>query len=265
MRKLCYITLFVLLTLTGCQWQMRTSDEQRQPEGVVFDRFDQVESVYLTMADYSALHQMRTDYPLQTRTLIENVLQLGPVDDPNINNRLLLFFQDSTLQTIIADVAQQYANTDGLQRDLTKAFSRLSDMLPDMQVPHIYTQVGSLDQSIVVSDSLLGISLDKYLGADYPAYLHYGYSEQQRMMMTRDYIVPDCLGFYLLSLYPMPEETDTVTAMRHFHMSKIQCVVNQAMGRHVFSNETIAQLDKFLAEHPHYSTDLFLRLDSIPH
>jgi hypothetical protein len=51
-------------------------------------------------------------------------------------------------------------------------------MLPGIVVPRIYTQIGSLDQSIVVDDSILGISLDKYLGADHPVYLRYGYTEQ---------------------------------------------------------------------------------------
>ena len=259
-----YLFMFVLLmTLIGCQLQMRPSDEQSQQDGVVLDRYDQVESLYLTMGDFAALHDMRTEYPLQTRTLIENVLQLGPVDDPDINNRLLRFFQDSTLRAIIDDVAEQYANTDDLQHQLTDAFRRLSMMLPGMKMPEFYTQIGSLDQSIVVSDTLVGISLDKYLGKDYPAYLRYGYTEQQRSMMTREYIVPDCLGFYLLSLYPLAEE-DTIPAAHFWHVSKIQALVNHLMNHHFFVNDSIVRLEKFLAAHPRFSTDQFLRLDSLP-
>ena len=263
-RKFYLFMFLLMMALIGCQLQMRPSEEQLQQDGVVLDRYDRVESLYLTLADFAALHQMRTDYPQQTRTLIEHVLQLGPVDDPDINNRLLLFFQDSTLQAIIDDVARKYDNTDALQKQLTDAFRRLATMLPGMKIPSFYTQIGSLDQSIVVSDSLVGISLDKYLGADYPAYLRYGYTSQQRSMMTREYIVPDCLGFYLLSLYPLPAEADTLFAARHFHMMKIQTVVNKAINRHVFSNDSIASLEKFLAAHPNFSTDEFLHLDSLP-
>ena len=243
---------------------MRPNDEQRQKEETVLDRYDRVESMYLTLADFAALHEMRTEYPLQTRTLIENVLQLGLVDDPDINNRLLLFFQDSTLQAIIDDVGRQYDNTDLLEKQLTDAFRRLATKLPGMKMPHFYTQIGSLDQSIVVSDTLVGISLDKYLGEDYPAYLRYGYSPQQRRMMTREYIVPDCLGFYLVSLFPIPEEDDTLFTARRWHMTKIQCVVNQTMNRRVFTNDSILLLEKFIALHPDFSTEQFLRLDSLP-
>ena len=105
MRKLCLFYLFALAALLGCQWQMSPSQEQHEnPAGVVIDRFDRVESLYLTMADYAALRQMKTDYPLQTRNLVENVLQLGKANDPQIDSQLLTFFQDTTLQTIINDV-----------------------------------------------------------------------------------------------------------------------------------------------------------------
>ena len=137
-------------------------------------------------------------------------------------------------------------------------------MLPGMKIPHLYTQISSLDQSIVVSDTLVGISLDKYLGEDYPAYLRYGYTPQQRSMMTREYIVPDCLGFYLVSLYPLPEEEDTLLTARRWHMTKIQTVVNQVMNRRVFTNDSILQLEKFLAAHPDFPTEQFLLLDSLP-
>ena len=260
-----YIFMFLLMmALIGCQLQIRPSDELQKQEDAVLDRYDRVESLYLTMADFAALRQMRTEYPLQTRTLIEHVLQLGPVNDPDINNRLLLYFQDSTLQAIINDVAHQYENTDVLEKQLADAFHRLAAMLPGLKIPHFYTQIGSLDQSIVVSDTLVGISLDKYLGEDYPAYLRYGYTPQQRRMMTSEYIVPDCLGFYLISLYPLPEEEDTLFETRRWYMAKIQTVVNKVMDRHVFTNDSILQLEKFLAAHPNFPTEQFLRLDSLP-
>lgn len=264
MRKYYIISLFVLMACLGCQWQMQPSAEAKKTDEVVIDRFDQVEISYLTMADYAALHQMRTDYPVQTRTLIENLLCLGPVNDPEINNTLLVYFQDSILQVLIKDVEQQYASLDDVNHKLTEAFRRLSKMLPDIEIPKIYAQIGSLDQSIVVADSMLGVSLDKYLGADYSVYLRYGYSEQQRRTMTRDYIVPDCLGFYLLSLYPLPEAADTLIEQRRWHMMKIQYVVNQAMGRPVFSNDTITLIEKFTKAHPKLTTDELLLLDSLP-
>lgn len=266
MRKFYFISFFLLMTCLGCQWQLRPADGEKKADGVVVERFDRVEEVYLTLGDYAALHQMKTDFPLQTRTLVEDVLQLGHVNDPDVDSRLLVYFRDTTLQTIIGDVNRHYASLDDVNRQLTVAFRRLQQLLPQVQVPQVYAQIGSLDQSIVVADGMLGISLDKYLGADYPAYLRYGYSEQQRRMMTREYIVPDCLSFYLLSLYPILVEGDgQQQAQQHrWHMRKIQTVVNQVLNRRVFTDDTISRLQRYRKAHPQLSVDAFLQLDSIP-
>ena len=83
MRKIYVLFLIVMLTCIGCQWQLNSSDESEIE--VLVERYDLIESLYLTTGDYSALQQMSTDYPQQTRTLIEDVLKIGRVDDPEIN------------------------------------------------------------------------------------------------------------------------------------------------------------------------------------
>ena len=185
MRKVYYLLLAVLLGCISCEWQLKSFDEEDVT--VVVDRYDRVQSLYLTTGDFSALQQMNTVYPQQTRTLIEDVLQIGKVDDLQINTKFLRFYQDSTLQTLISESEQQYANMDDINQQLTEAFGYLKDQLPNIDVPNVYAQIGSLDQSIIVGNGAIGICLDKYLGEDYPLYHRedYGYSAEQRQMMTR--------------------------------------------------------------------------------
>ena len=175
MRKVYYLLLAVLLGCISCEWQLKSFDDQDVT--VVVDRYDRVQSLYLTTGDFSALQQMNTVYPQQTRTLIEDVLRIGKVNDQQINTIFLRFYQDSTLQTLISDSEQQYANMDDINQQLTEAFSYLKDQIPSLEVPDVYAQIGSLDQSVIVGNSAIGICLDKYLGEDYPLYHRedYGY------------------------------------------------------------------------------------------
>ena len=245
-----YIILFVLMLVCfGCEWHLRPSENDLE-KAVSVQRYDRMEALYLTTGDVAALHQMNTDYPQQTRTLIEDMLQLGHVNDSDINTRFLLFFQDTTLQELIADVKHQYADMSDIDEQLSSAFSKISEMLPDLPLPMIYAQIGSLDQSIVVSDGALGISLDKYLGSDYHIYKKYGYSDRQRLSMTRSFIVPDCLGFYLLSLYPFHSSWENSREMRDMHMGRIQHVVNCAMGRKFFKNEFVNNAEQQMSHTP---------------
>jgi hypothetical protein len=250
LRKRYLFVLFVLAACVGCQWHLRPSEEEDEERVVEVERFDRIERLYLTTGDFAALQQMKTLYPSETRTLIEDMLQLGRVDEADINTRFLHFFQDSTLQALMQGVDEQYGDVSDLNSELTEAFTRLVTLIPELEIPRIYTQIGSLDQSVVVGDSLVGISLDKYLGADYPIYQRYGYTEEQRAMMTRQYIVPDCLGFYLLRHFPMPAEAADSVGLRHEHMAKIQYVVNRAMGRRVFRHDGVVYVEYYMKNHP---------------
>lgn len=259
MRKVYYLLLAVLLGCISCEWQLKSFDEEDVT--VVVDRYDRVQSLYLTTGDFSALQQMNTVYPQQTRTLIEDVLQIGKVDDLQINTKFLRFYQDSTLQTLISESEQQYANMDDINQQLTEAFGYLKDQLPNINVPNVYAQIGSLDQSIIVGNGAIGICLDKYLGEDYPLYHRedYGYSAEQRQMMTRRYIVPDCVGFFLLSLYPMPMDRPLSQQERDTHIGKIQWVVNQAMGEQVFSSVYVNKVADYMKVNKNVSIDQLLR------
>jgi len=253
-----YLLLFLLmLACIGCEWHLRSSSDETSSDELAIDRYDQLEQRYLTTGDFAALQQMNTEYPTETRMLIENVLQLGPATDPQMKSKLLLFFQDSTLQLLVKDVEREYADLSDIESQLSMSFNQLQQLLPDIVLPHVYTQITSLDQSIVAGEGFLGISLDKYLGKDYPLYLKYGYSERQRSMMTRSFIVPDCLGFYLLSLYPL-DEGDTTIVARDNHMGKIQYVVNRVMGKHIFENDPVRRVERYLAVNKNVSIQQLL-------
>lgn len=259
MRKVYAILATAMLICIGCEWHFTTSDGDSEKAFVV-ERYDRIESLYLTTGDFAALQQMNIGYPQQTRMLIEDVLRIGKVDDPEINSKFLNFYQDTTLQSLILSVGQQFANIDDINKDLQASFERLQTMLPGLELPKVYAQIGSLDQSIIVGNGLLGISLDKYLGQDFPLYLRkdYGYTERQRRMMTRQYIVPDCIGFYLLSHYPMPHDHKMSQVDRDLHIGKIQWVVNQAMDKKVFNTVFTRTVERYMKKHPQVTVEQLL-------
>lgn len=261
MRK-TYLILFVaMLGCIGCEWQLKTDDSETD---VVVERYDRIQSLYLTTNDFSALQDMNITYPEQTRTLIEDILCIGKVDDPQINTKFFRFYQDSTLQVLINEAEQQYANMDDINEEMTQAFKFLKKEMPNIEIPKVYAQIGSLDQSVIVGNGMIGICLDKYLGVEYELYMkpEYGYSLDQRRMMQRQYIVPDCVGFYLLSLYPMPFDRPLSQAERDIHMGRIQWVVNKAIGREVFRSIYIEKVNQYMKHNKNVGIELLLSATS---
>ncbi|MBR1683265.1 MAG: gliding motility protein GldB [Bacteroidaceae bacterium] len=199
------LTLFILLLMLCAigigswfltPWESWGKGGDAKGKEVVIDRYDRVLDEYVSLNSYTALGRMNTQYPMETKLLIEDVLKLGVVNEPDVEQRLRYYYLDSTVQVLLDEVHRQYADMSDIEADFNRAFEELRKQDPDFRTPHVYTQISCLNQSIVVGDTLIGISLDKYLGADFPLYAEY-YSPEQRTQMTRDAIVRDAINAYL--------------------------------------------------------------------
>lgn len=241
MQKYYLLILSVIMICSGCEYKLRPNDDDA-PRRIEIKRYDRLQSQYLTTGDFAALQQMNTEFPIETRTLIEDILHIGEVNDPEISKTLLKYYQDSTLQVLISDVEAEYANIDDLNAGLEEAFVKLKTYIPDINVPVFYAQIGDLEHSIIIGDGIVGISLDKYMGENYSIYRRF-YTQSQRETMTRSYIVPDCLCFYLLSLYPLDNFEGRPQVERDLHFGKIMWVVNAIMGNRVFNTAYVESIN----------------------
>ena len=187
---LCAIGVWSWLERPWEGWQGRPAPAMR------IERFDRILDEYVSLGSNTALARMNMEYPRQTKMLIENVLNIGRIDEPDIEKKLRTYYLDSTVQVLLEEVHRQYADLSDVEAALQKAFDEAKKQDPTLRTPRVYAQISCLRQSIIVSDTLIGISLDKYLGADFPLYRDY-YSEEQRRQMTRDSIASDALRFYL--------------------------------------------------------------------
>ncbi len=251
--------LFLLLALSSCNLSLQQMGRGDAIDSIEIMRYDRVEARYLTTGDFSALQEMNTNYPMQTRALIEDLLQLGSVSDVDINRALLEYFQDSTLQAIIRTTESEYANLDGITKELKTAFRKMKKEFPKAEIPQFYAQIGGLCQSIVVDNNLVGISLDKYLGQDYPLYERF-YDEQQRQTMTADYIVPDIIVFYLMSHYGMLEFARTSQHWRDVNTSIVMYVTNELLDREVYTNEYVNRVEEYVKKHPEMTLKKLLEM-----
>ena len=77
--------------------------------------------------------------------------------------------------------------------------------------------------------------------------------------MTRRYVVPDCIGFYLLSIYPMPLNRVLTQMEQDIHIGKIQWTVNKAMGENVFQSLYIRLVDRYMKRNKNMTVDQMLR------
>lgn len=261
MRKVSVIIFALILVLQSCEFKLKPFDiVEGDQQRLEVCRYDRLESQYLTTSDFSALQQMNTDYPMETRTLIEDMLKLGEVDDPQINNKFLSFYQDSVLQAMISDAESKYANIDDINKLFNTAFDNLKKYIPNIPIPMIYMQIGALDQSIIVGNGKIGISIDKYLGEEYPLYKKY-YPVSQRITMNRENIVPDAICFYIMSLYPMHDFEKRPQREKDLHVAKIMWLCNKVLDTPYFDTKYVKLVNHYVCANPGIDIAEMIRSD----
>lgn len=242
------LTILVSFAFLSCSFGDGTPISSLGDSSMPIRRYDLLEIRYLTTGDYSALQKMRTTYVIETRALVEHLLKIGVLGESGMNERFLKFYEDPTLAAAIRDVDSTFANMDRENEQLRTCFNRMRKLLPEVDVPDVYTQVGDFEQSIVVSGNLVGISLEKYLGEDYPTYKRF-YDDEQRRQMGREYMIPDCISVYLLSQFPLDDFQNISEEVRDFHMQCIWYAVNKLLGEEFYCRQDLSKADAFVQLH----------------
>lgn len=217
--------LFSLL-LSSCAGQS-ASHELQPIESVRIHRFDQALFQMLEQPESRLEEEMRQQYPEMLEILGKGVLNLRSLEAEGFFRKLRGYYAEPTLHQLYADALRLYADVSDMEQGLQQTFSYLKSELPDLQVPAVYMHVSGLNQNVLVGDSLLSLSIDKYLGEDYPLYQEYFYQPQRRRM-TPLHVVPDYLIGWLMASYPF-EGNERVLLDRMIYEGKVRYAVGQAL------------------------------------
>lgn len=219
----------ICMLFASCRMSTGDAVGMQEEKGISVIRYDKLLNEYVRSNSFSALQKMNMEYRLPTKILIEDVLAIGQVGDDTISQKLKTFYSDTTLLRLVSDVEERFPDLDGLEAGLTKGFRKLEKEVPGIKIPIVYSQVSALNESIVLTDTLLGISLDKYMGEDYPLYKRF-YYDYQRHTMRPERILPDCFVFYLIRQYPFPFEEGVSLIDLMMHYGKINYVMQRILS-----------------------------------
>jgi len=101
------------------------------------------------------------------------------------------------LDTLLSETRRVFGDLSSLEHEFEQAFTNLKYYYPDFSPPKIQTVISGLDTDLYVSDSLIIVSLDFYLGRG-AKYRPKMYDYLLRRYDTND-IVPSCLLIYGIS------------------------------------------------------------------
>lgn len=199
----------------------------------------------------------------------EKVIYIGRSDSTGFYERLKNYFSEPTLLELYRNEQEQFTDIQFLTNEVAFGLSVFLKEFPTIKRPQVYMHVSGLNQNVVVTDEILSLSADKYLGADYPLYQQFFY-DYQRQLMTPDRMAPDYLLGFLMANLPFKGK-ENVLLDRMLYEGKLRYILSQLLpNRQVWEyvgyNETQyswctsnqKQIWKIILENQHLFTGNYL-------
>jgi len=112
--------------------------------------------------------------------------------------------RDTLQQQLYEEVIKKYATEDKFENDLVVLFQHIEYYFPQITTPLVVTSTSDVDyrNKIILSDSLLIIGLDSYLGRDH--FFYEGIPKYLSQNMKESQIISDVASVYAQNLVPKP-------------------------------------------------------------
>ena len=239
------VWIYICLTtyvFSGCQGQSLGFREDTNI--VALNRFDEALLQWIESDNPQLIIQLKEFYPQMLDLLGKSLFQSDTMEIAEYYDKLINYYSEPTLLALYKDAVRYYADdstrTIHIAKKLSDGFKQIKKLFPSMQIPAVYMHVSGLQQNMIVADSLLSCSIDKYMGMDYPLYADCFYDYQRRSMVP-ERIAIDGLNVWLQSEYPY-HGRDNVLLERMVYEGKIIYTLMQ-LGVD-FSYENIMSLTK---------------------
>ncbi len=137
------------------------------------------------------------------------MIGIGGTEQPKFIEMMNLFVSDTLIQQLKSNVSEEI-DTIKLRQEFEMAFRHYRHYFPKKEVPVIFTCISGLNQSVVTSEKLIGVSLDKYLGASSQFYARLGLPAYKRKNMHPGKIVPDVMYAWAVTEWPKADNANSL-------------------------------------------------------
>ena len=121
------------------------------------------------------------------------VIRTGEISDSTFGAKLTAFCTDKQNNEVYTLTTSIYPDVKNIETGLQGAFRHYLYYFPERKVPAVFTCITGFNNSIITGDSVLGIGLDRYLGANCKYYSGLEIYDYIAARMTPENIVPDCM------------------------------------------------------------------------
>lgn len=193
-----------------------------------------------------------------------SVIKTGDINDKSFGDQLVSFCTDKQNNDVYAETMKVYPDVVEIETGLQEALRHYLYYFPEGKVPAVFTCITGFNSSIITADSVLGIGLDRYLGADCKYYPQLEIYRYLAVRMTPENIVPDCmfgLGAHLWDFSTLNYKNDNVLSeiihngkLKYFEKSMLpeasdKLIFGFTSDQLKFCRKNESQMWQYLVEH----------------
>lgn len=222
MQSTLFSVLLLFLSATVCRAQ-----QTHTTEAIAINRFDKALYNVIQTNDSASLANLNAEYPAMMEVIGKSIFNVRSSRSSPWMRRIMDYYAEPTLNALYADAISAYDRVDDIEKELGAAFAFLKGILPHLVTPNVYMHVSGFNQNVLVADTLLSLSIDKYLGKEYRLYTQF-FEPYQRQRMERSRIVGDYLKGWLYAELPY-EGKSNLLLERMIYEGKINYLIAQAI------------------------------------
>jgi hypothetical protein len=188
------LVVFTVFSFTACN-----QGAKAPAENISIQRFDQ--DLFLQNKQYSQVHfdSLFINYKGFYQSFCTDIINIPIADSANhFSKTLLSFVQYPGIISLKKDVDSVFQDLTSEEAELSAAISIYKNEIPKAAPVHLISFISEFGYANVAYDTIIGIGLDLYLGANYPIYPALEFPAFMVKKLQKAYLVPNtvkALGF----------------------------------------------------------------------
>jgi hypothetical protein len=161
--------------------------------------------------------ELEAKYPEFFPLFTQQIIKIGHIGNKSFNEYLDAFITDYSVNQAKEAVFKEYQDMSTIETVLNDGFKHFLYYFPNYEAPEVITFIAGFNHSIVTTEKVIGIGLDKYLGAECEFYHMMKIPTYAAKNMSREMIPVDCMSAWAEMEFPNTDSTDYLVYQMIYH------------------------------------------------
>lgn len=220
-RYIFNILLFLILGLSSCDDNKFDVDITNDKVAVEWLHLESDLTGLATKPSFNGYNDsLLSVYGSFYRMYAGRVMNFGNVSSPEYEREVMRFLMHKDIHQLFMMVDSNFNDVTDVKNQVTDAFSYYHHYFPEKEIPVIVSMVTGISNNVVVTDSVLGVGLDMYMGDSNQVYKLAGIPEYIRKKASKEYMAYDMMRGWVLSEFePSVKKDDLLSQIVNYGKS----------------------------------------------